>query len=74
MGQVLQVTPGNVGVLEAACMAALAAAGVSGPRALAMAVLYHMVLLVPVTLAGLEGLRFVGEARRASAAPEQGSS
>lgn len=65
IGQLLQVTPGNVGPFEAAALIALAAVGIKGPRALAMAVLYHLVQFLPVTLAGLEGLRFVGAARRA---------
>jgi uncharacterized membrane protein YbhN (UPF0104 family) len=64
LGLVLQVTPGNVGPFEASVLVALAALGHTGPRALAMAVLYHLVQVVPVTLAGLEGLRFVGAARR----------
>jgi uncharacterized membrane protein YbhN (UPF0104 family) len=70
IGQVLQVTPGNVGPFEAACLIALAAVGIKGPRALAMAVLYHLVQFLPVTVAGLEGLRFVGAARRSGGIDE----
>jgi len=69
LGMVLQVTPGNLGPFEASVLLALAALDVTGPQATAMAVLYHLVVLVPVTLAGLEGLRFVGAARRDQAAP-----
>jgi glycosyltransferase 2 family protein len=68
LGLVVQVTPANVGPYEASAILALAALGLTGPKAVAMAVLYHLVQVVPVTLAGLEGLRFVGEARRAEAA------
>jgi len=64
LGMLLQVTPGNLGPFEAAVLLALAALDFTGATATAMAVLYHLVVMVPVTLAGLEGLRFVGEARR----------
>ena len=70
LGMLLQVTPGNLGPFEASVLLALAALEVTGPRATAAAVLYHLVVMVPVTLAGLEGLRFVGEARRAELAPD----
>jgi uncharacterized membrane protein YbhN (UPF0104 family) len=56
-----------VGPFEAAVLLALSAFGIGGPQALAMALLYHLVQLVPVTVVGIEGLRFVGEARRAAA-------
>jgi hypothetical protein len=65
LGLVLQVTPANVGAFEATVIAALAALGEVSPKALAVAILYHVVQFVPATLAGLEGVRFVGEARRA---------
>jgi len=64
LGMVLQVTPGNLGPFEASVLLALAALDITDPRATALALLYHMVVLVPVTLAGLDGLRFVGAARR----------
>jgi hypothetical protein len=64
LGNLFQVTPANVGPLEAAAMLALAALGIRGPQALAFAILYHLVWVVPLTLTGLEGLRLVGEARR----------
>ncbi len=67
LGLVFQVTPANVGLSEATAVAALAVLGIDGPRALAMAVLYHLVQIVPVTLAGLEGLRLLGEAKAAKA-------
>jgi hypothetical protein len=62
-------TPANLGPFEASVFLALAALGVTGPRALAMALLYHLVQLVPSTLAGLEGLRLVGELRRGRTQP-----
>jgi hypothetical protein len=65
LGMALQVTPANVGPFEGSVLLALAAFDVTGAPALAMAVVYHLVQFVPCTLAGLEGLRFVGEARRA---------
>jgi uncharacterized membrane protein YbhN (UPF0104 family) len=52
-------TPGHVGVMEAAALAALLALGVSPERALAGAVLYHAVQLVPGTALGLLSLRAV---------------
>jgi glycosyltransferase 2 family protein len=52
-------TPGHVGVMEAAALAALLAVGVSPERALAGAVLYHAVQIVPGTALGLVSLRAV---------------
>jgi hypothetical protein len=66
LGLLIPITPANLGPFEAAVMLALAAFGMHGPQALAMALLYHLVQLVPVTVLGIEGLRFVGEARRAA--------
>jgi uncharacterized membrane protein YbhN (UPF0104 family) len=50
-------TPGHVGVMEAAALAALLALGVPPERALAGAVLYHGVQIVPGTALGLLSLR-----------------
>lgn len=46
-------TPGHLGVAEAAAAAALIALGVAPERALAGAVLYHLVQIVPSTVVGL---------------------
>jgi len=73
IGLVVQVTPGNVGPFEASVLIALGVLGETSPRALAMAVIYHLSQVVPTTLAGLEGLRFVGEARRQQAATPSSS-
>jgi hypothetical protein len=62
------VTPANLGPFEGSVLLGLAAFDVTGGPALAMALVYHLVQFMPSTLAGLEGLRFVGEARRASLA------
>jgi uncharacterized membrane protein YbhN (UPF0104 family) len=53
-------TPGHVGVMEAGALAALLALGVPPERALAGAVLYHAVQLVPGTALGLVSLGRVG--------------
>jgi glycosyltransferase 2 family protein len=65
LGLVVQVTPANVGPFEATVILALAVFNIHSAEALAVALIYHLTMMVPVTLAGLEGLRFVGEARRA---------
>jgi glycosyltransferase 2 family protein len=70
LGMALQVTPANVGPFEGSVLLGLAAFDITGGSALAMALVYHLVQVVPATLAGLEGLRFVGEARRASLGEE----
>jgi len=49
-------TPGHVGVMEAAALAALLALGVPAERALAGAVLYHAIQIVPGTAVGLLSL------------------
>ena len=49
----LPTTPGNLGVLEAGAVVALTAAGVPPERALAFALVYHAVHLVPGTLLGV---------------------
>jgi uncharacterized membrane protein YbhN (UPF0104 family) len=50
-------TPGHVGIMEAAAVAALLALGVAPERALAGAVLYPALQLVPATALGLLSLR-----------------
>ena len=49
-------TPGHVGVMEAGAVAALLALGVPADRALAGAVLYHAIQIVPGTALGLLSL------------------
>jgi len=49
-------TPGHVGVMEAGAVAALLALGVPADRALAGAVLYHAIQIVPGTALGLVSL------------------
>lgn len=60
-------TPGQVGVLEAGAVAALASLQVDPGAALAAALLYHASHLVPVTLLGLVELLRVGAGARAAA-------
>lgn len=50
-------TPGQFGVIEAGLVMGFSALGIDTSRALAIAVLYHMVHFVPVTLVGLFELR-----------------
>jgi uncharacterized membrane protein YbhN (UPF0104 family) len=50
-------TPGHLGVVEAAAGTSLIALGVPAERALAGAVLYHLVQIVPSTVLGLAVLR-----------------
>jgi uncharacterized membrane protein YbhN (UPF0104 family) len=52
----LPSTPGQVGVLEAGGVLALTSAGVPAAPALAFALVYHAVHLVPATALGLVGL------------------
>jgi uncharacterized membrane protein YbhN (UPF0104 family) len=49
----LPSTPGNLGVLEAGAVVALTASGVAAEPALAFALVYHAVHLVPGTLLGV---------------------
>jgi uncharacterized membrane protein YbhN (UPF0104 family) len=46
------VSPGNAGTFELACVVALSSVGVAREPALAMAIGYHAVHLVPVALLG----------------------
>ena len=52
----LPSTPGQIGVLEAGAVAALAAFGVPAAPAVAFALVYHAVHFVPSTALGLLGL------------------
>lgn len=56
-------TPGHVGALEAGAVAGLGVLGVAASPALAFALLYHVMQLVPVLLAGLSGLRLFSDYR-----------
>jgi uncharacterized membrane protein YbhN (UPF0104 family) len=49
----LPSTPGQIGVLEAGAVVALTAAGVAPEPALAFALIYHAVHLVPSTVLGV---------------------
>ena len=50
-------TPSSLGALEFGAVAALKLLGVDEERALAFALLYHFMQLIPVTLLGLDGIR-----------------
>lgn len=56
-------TPGQLGALEAGVVAGLSIAKVPVPAALAFALVYHVMQLLPIVLVGLSGLRLVAEAR-----------
>lgn len=68
LGVALPAAPGHVGVVEAGIMAALQPFGVDPNRALALALVKHLVYLGVTTLLGLLGVGFTGTAflRRAS--------
>jgi uncharacterized membrane protein YbhN (UPF0104 family) len=50
-------TPGHVGTLELAAVGALMLLGVGREQALAFALLYHAMQVIPVTLIGLSAAR-----------------
>ena len=52
LGISLPSSPGFIGVMEGACVMGLSIFGVSGPEALAFAILYHVTQLVPPLLLG----------------------
>jgi len=60
-------TPGQVGAFEAGAVAGLRAMGVELAPALAFALVYHVMQVGPVLLAGLSGIKLFGEARAAEA-------
>jgi uncharacterized protein (TIRG00374 family) len=61
---VLPSTPGQLGVFEATTAWALVASGVSRDQALACALLYHLVHVVPVFIVGLPSLLRIRIERR----------
>jgi uncharacterized membrane protein YbhN (UPF0104 family) len=56
-------TPGQLGALEAGVVAVLAVVGVPAGQALAFALVYHVMQLLPIVLVGLSGLRLMAEAK-----------
>jgi uncharacterized membrane protein YbhN (UPF0104 family) len=64
----LPVTPGNLGALEIGAIAALDLVGVPRAPAVAFAILYHAVQVIPLVAAGLLDLRL---ALSAAPAPQQ---
>jgi uncharacterized membrane protein YbhN (UPF0104 family) len=59
----LPSAPAGVGTLEMGAVAALRLCGVDEARALAFALVYHAMQVVPVTLLGLEGIRLAARGR-----------
>ena len=53
----LPSAPAGIGSLEIGAVAALRLLGVDAPRALAFALVYHAMQVVPVTLLGMNGIR-----------------
>jgi uncharacterized membrane protein YbhN (UPF0104 family) len=66
----LPSTPGHVGAFEAGAVAGLSALGVRLAPALAFALVYHVMQVAPVLLAGLSGLRLFSDARKEVAQAE----
>jgi uncharacterized membrane protein YbhN (UPF0104 family) len=64
---VVPTVPGGFGTLEVGAVAALRLLGVDPERALAFALVYHAMQVVPVTLLGLDGMRLAAVAPRHSA-------
>ena len=61
----LPSTPAQIGIFEAAAVAGLTALGVNGERALAFAMTYHIIQIVPVLIAaGLTGKQLMRETRQ----------
>jgi hypothetical protein len=63
-------TPAQIGAFELGAVAALRLLGVPGGPALAFALLYHFMQVVPVTLFGLDGVRLALRVRREERALE----
>lgn len=61
-------TPAGIGALEMGAVAALRLLGVDPGHALAFALVYHAMQVVPVTLLGLEGVRLAAAGERAARA------
>jgi uncharacterized membrane protein YbhN (UPF0104 family) len=56
-------TPAQIGAFEIGAVLALKLLGVDEPRAFAFAIIYHVMQALPVTLAGLSGLRLAAQAK-----------
>ncbi len=67
----IPTTPGQLGALEAGVVAGLSIVNVPVPSALAFALVYHVMQLLPIVLVGLSGLRLVAEARTDSPGPTE---
>jgi uncharacterized membrane protein YbhN (UPF0104 family) len=65
---ILPTTPGQAGVQEAGIVLALGLVGIGRERALAIALVYRVVHLVPVTLLGLASLRGIKTAKKVETA------
>ncbi len=60
LGRAIPQPPGQVGVFQVLCVAALAPFGVSREEALGYGILLHLVVMVPLALGGLWGLGYAG--------------
>jgi len=60
LGRAVPQPPGQVGMFQVLCLAALAPFGVGREEALGYGILLHLVVLVPLALGGLWGLGYVG--------------
>lgn len=60
LGRAVPQPPGQVGVFQALCLAALAPFGVGREEALGNGILLHLVVLVPLAVGGLWGLGYLG--------------
>jgi uncharacterized membrane protein YbhN (UPF0104 family) len=65
---VVPLTPGNLGTLEAAAVLAMHLLHIDGPQAIAAALLYHTVQIVPLVVFALFHPRLMVGARSASLA------
>jgi hypothetical protein len=63
-------TPGQFGALEAGVVAVLAIVHVPTAQALAFALVYHVMQLLPIVLVGLSGVRMMAEVRHVPSPPE----
>ncbi|MGQ9568793.1 MAG: lysylphosphatidylglycerol synthase transmembrane domain-containing protein [Anaerolineae bacterium] len=60
LGRAIPQPPGQVGVFQVLCIAALAPFGVSREEALGYGVLLHLVVIGPLALGGIWGLGYLG--------------
>ena len=65
---VVPLTPGHVGTMEVAAVAALGLLGVPAPVALAFAIVYHALHVAPALVLVATGFELIAEARRDSQA------